>query len=109
MVRRLTKKQTAKLRKRAHDLLTSLGAEQTEETSWPEYRMETPFGLWKVYVFEDWIATRFDDPNKAKTRIRCNPFSGKWNFLGFDLELDEFLDNFEREVRKMLAFEPEAA
>lgn len=49
-------------------------------------RIETTLGLLHVSPHDDWIATRFDDVDRAKSVLgsgrdgRLNPYSGKWNF-----------------------------
>jgi hypothetical protein len=47
--------------------------------------LDTPAGLLRLSVYDDWVATRFDDValGKAFTATcgrTCNPFTGKWNF-----------------------------
>jgi hypothetical protein len=54
-----------------------------------DYEMDTPAGLLHLSVYDDWVATRFDDVKQATTATKtigrpCNPFSGKWNFHYFD-------------------------
>ena len=51
-----------------------------------EFQIETTLGLLHVTPFDNWIATRFDDVDRAKAvlgsgrDVRLNPCSGKWNF-----------------------------
>lgn len=52
-----------------------------------DWMIETKGGPLKVMAYGDWVACRFDDPQKAKAAldacglgtIRLNRFSGKWN------------------------------
>ncbi len=101
-----SKQETAELRSRARTLLEEYGATQTDETSWDEYLVQTPLGPWHVYVFEDWIATRFEDVSRAKSRVGCNPYSGKWNFYALNDDLSEFLSDFESQTRRMMQIRP---
>jgi hypothetical protein len=42
---------------------------------------KTKVGDWTIKIFDDWIATKFDDPKKAISVIsNINQFSGKHNF-----------------------------
>ena len=50
-----------------------------------EYELDTPAGLLHLTVYDDWLATRFDDVGLATaftTTCGCssNRYSGKWNF-----------------------------
>ena len=50
-----------------------------------DYEIDTPAGLLHLTVYDDWLATRFDDVGLATAFTKTcgcssNPFSGKWNF-----------------------------
>lgn len=50
-----------------------------------DYELDTPAGLLHLSVYDDWLATCFDDVARATAftkTCRCpsNPYSGKWNF-----------------------------
>lgn len=50
-----------------------------------DLELDTPAGLLRFAVYEDWVATRFDDVAQATAITKkigrpCNPFTGKWNF-----------------------------
>jgi hypothetical protein len=45
-----------------------------------DMELDTPAGLLHVTVNDTWVATRFDDPKRARQFVDCNPYSGKWNF-----------------------------
>jgi len=50
-----------------------------------DYEMDTPAGLLHLTIYEDWVATRFDDVAHgveftSKVGNVCNKCSGKWNF-----------------------------
>lgn len=64
------------------------GQEAKEGDSMYRWSVETLFGRLLITVHESDIKPRqtifsifmrFDDPEKAKTCVNCNPFSGKWN------------------------------
>jgi len=46
-----------------------------------EYAVATVAGSLYVTVYDDWIACRFEEPERAKaiSDTRLNPYSGKWN------------------------------
>lgn len=104
----LTKSQSVALQSGTLAFLSEIGAVPDDDSRIYEYRLETPFGAWRVHVFDDWIATRFDEPARAHARVACNPCSGKWNFYCTNADVDGFLCNFERTVRRLLAT-PEGA
>ena len=50
-----------------------------------QFEMDTPAGLLYLSVYEDWLATRFDDVKRGTAFTQTcgqssNPYSGKWNF-----------------------------
>lgn len=55
--------------------------------------IETVVGQLVIRIFDDWVACRFLDVEKAKTKFtisscaggRLNHFSGKWNWHWFDV------------------------
>ena len=62
--------------------LESIGARPSD---FYDRQLDTPAGLLRFTVYEDWVATRFDDVARATTITKkigrqCNPFTGKWNF-----------------------------
>jgi hypothetical protein len=59
--------------------LVALGAARNRDC---EYALATVAGTLRVTVYENWIACRFEEPNRAKAAVsdtRLNPYSGKWN------------------------------
>ena len=69
-------------------MLHRLGA-KPNSPGWYALRLRTVVGDLDISVFDDWVATRFADPEAAKALLnprgelgscRLNPFSGKWNF-----------------------------
>ena len=63
--------------------LTALGATQNRDCGHAyEYAVATVAGNLYVTVYDDWIACRFEEPERAKAAAsdaRLNPYSGKWN------------------------------
>jgi hypothetical protein len=53
------------------------------ESLFYQYTLNTPVGVLHVSCSEGNIGsifTRFDQPQRARTKTNCNPNSGKWNF-----------------------------
>jgi hypothetical protein len=59
--------------------LAALGA--TRNQGGYEYAVATVAGNLYVTAYDDWIACRFKEPERAKAigDTRLNPYSGKWN------------------------------
>ena len=66
--------------------LADLGA--TRNQGGYEYAVATVAGNLYVTVYDDWIACRFEEPERAKaiSDTRLNPYSGKWNHHYDDAE-----------------------
>jgi len=60
--------------------LTALGAARTPNGMY-DYAVATVAGTLHVTVYDNWIACRFEEPERAKavSDTRRNPYSGKWN------------------------------
>jgi len=83
--------------------LTELGLKKVEQRMYP-FEIDTKYGLLMVSIKKDSnrkgrpptisIYTRFEDPDKAKQDLDCNPYTGKWNwhFL-FEHGLENFIEN----------------
>lgn len=59
-----------------------------------EFVIGTKLGLLWVSPDDDWIACRFEEPEKAREVYTCNPHSGKHNFHGPDCieDFDDFIE-----------------
>ncbi len=85
----MTKKQRKLFFAQAEQLLTELGAEKDAKV-WYPWTLQTVAGPLQLIIENDTnyglgtLFTRFDDPSRAKQIVRCNPYSGKWNFHFFD-------------------------
>jgi hypothetical protein len=60
-----------------------------------EFVLGTKLGLLWVSPNDDWIACRFEDPEKARKVYTCNPHSGKYNFHGEQCveDFDDFIED----------------
>lgn len=65
-----------------------------------ECRIDTIAGPLRVRFVEDWIAAKFEDPDKARTIVGCNRYSGKWNHHGHNAA--EALDSFIQGATQLL-------
>lgn len=92
-----TKKQREDFLKRVEAFVESVGGEDHPNVARGSYgstlQMETVFGnlaLWPRSAEKRdrlWtIFAKFDEPERAREKLPCNPFSGKWNFHGNDPE-----------------------
>lgn len=102
LVKKPTKKQVEwekRFNALVDDYMRGLGAEEKDparpdfviagchEPTGADWRIQTKAGPLKVIAYGDWIACRFDDPQKAAVvlaevglgLVRLNRFSGKWN------------------------------
>ena len=63
--------------------LEAVGATRNRDCDYAhEYAVATVAGNLHVTVYDDWIACRFEEPERAKAAMsdtRLNPYSGKWN------------------------------
>lgn len=65
--------------------LTELKVLDSVKSSYPQ-QIQTKYGTLFVHVETDMSSkiytcfTRFEDVEKAKKNVDCNPYSGKWNF-----------------------------
>jgi hypothetical protein len=76
------------------------------------YVLNTPIGLLHIWIYDNWIACRFENVAAAHifTRGRSNRFSGKWNWhyssdvttLNNGLIIGAFIHAIER----LLAYKP---
>ena len=76
-----------------------------------EYAVATVAGNLYVTIYDDWIACRFEEPERAKaiSDTRLNPYSGKWNHHYDDAEIQPtgpttnlFVDYFFMELDRYL-------
>ena len=67
--------------------LEALGATRNRDRGY-DYTLTTVAGNLYVTVYDDWIACRFEEPERAKaiSDTRLNPYSGKWNHHYDDAE-----------------------
>lgn len=74
--------------------------------------LDTAIGKLNIWVYENWIASKFDDVHAATvfTRGVCNRFSGKWNFVFHDdpvtLNNGLIIGDFVHAIEKLLDYKP---
>lgn len=98
-----TKRQLAEFRSRVEQILTEAGA--TKGTLY-EWQIESPLGLWEISVYDDWIATRFVDVDRAVKffgRGQINEFTGKMNWHYTTTASREQADLWGKQFRQILA------
>jgi hypothetical protein len=95
--------------------LVELGAIRDGESMY-DYAVATVAGKLYITIYEDWIACRFEEPERAKATgdMRLNPYSGKWNHHYDDAEFKSrrttrhCVDYFFMELDRYLPDLPEA-
>lgn len=72
----------------------------SDHTGYP-YVLGTTLGLLWVSPQDDWVACRFEEPEKAREVYNCNPYSGKHNFHGDECVEDftDLVDDLKRQNR----------
>ena len=74
--------------------------------------LNTPIGLLHIWIYDCWIACRFNDVHAATvfTRGKSNPFSGKWNWLYHDdpitLNNGLLIGEFVHAIERLLEYKP---
>ena len=78
--------------------MLALGATHSSDKgmNWDVYSLNTKVGVLRVTIINYGyprscrcknsvltVFTKFDNPELAKTKVDCNPFTGKWNFHVF--------------------------
>jgi len=103
-----------RFQQRVVDALQSLGAVRTHER-YLQYRLTTPAGLLNISIYENWIATCFDNvllgANFSNAYGKpCNPYSGKWNWHYNDaaktLVSPHIIDDFLAAITALQAYTP---
>jgi hypothetical protein len=91
-MKNITKKQSKEFNQKVKSLLLECDFEIAEEKNGREEftAFVSGMGNLSVYLYPQnessvySICCRFDEPDKAKQFLDCNPFSGKYNFHRFD-------------------------
>jgi hypothetical protein len=119
MPRRITKRLLKAREKFIAAVTTYLESIGTRPGGFYDLELDTPAGLLNLSVYEDWVATRFEDVERAATITKaigrpCNPYSGKWNFHYYDgtvesLNPDEVILDLSFFFDKLLNWEAVAA
>lgn len=90
--------------------LAELGAKEGKHVLGYNYPIETIYGTLNVKeprytkgtALVD-VYCRFDEPTRAKEHVRCNQFTGKWNFHFLKGQVDGGIERFKQEVAEILA------
>jgi hypothetical protein len=77
----MNKVEREKLKKKVVKLMQELKAEPGNFLNY-EWKVQTTLGPLLVHYSLECgtVFTRFKDPKRAREMVRCNPYSGKWNF-----------------------------
>lgn len=77
----MLKRERDKLGRLLVSYLTSIGATLQQGQWWERWQVETSLGVLSVNYHDDYgsIMIRFDNPEIARKRVNCNPYTGKWN------------------------------
>ena len=103
----MDKKSRKKFIKTVTNYLLELGA---VEEDFLAYTLSLDTQLGKLHVFIDpagarervsSIFTRFDDHERAKKVVDCNPYSGKWNF--HEYSSTDVFEVFKTSLERILA------
>lgn len=107
-----TKKDKLRFQRECARLVLRLGAEDREEYAGSRrYVLQTRLGELHLFPFDGWLATRFQDVDRAKAELnpksewglRLNPYSGKWNFhFSDECTVQAALEFVEAEIRRIL-------
>lgn len=104
------KRDVLAFQKRMDQVLKDAGATKLsgERNQWG---IETKAGPLGITVYDDWVATQFEDPKRAAKVLGknagVNEYSGKWNHhYGADLSADS-AESFERQLKAILVNQPE--
>jgi hypothetical protein len=95
-------------RRNVQDFLESVGAVKNNDG----YVLHTSIGRLNIWVFENWIACRYEDVFAATvfTRGVCNRFTGKWNWIYHDdpvtLNNGLIIGDFVQAIEKLLSYSP---
>lgn len=65
----------------------------------PEFEVDTSVGVMRVAPRNGAIMCRFMEPQRARRKVLCNVFTGKWNHFQMPHEpLTEFIAGFEQSL-----------
>jgi hypothetical protein len=108
MASKILLKAQAFFRHNVHEFIESVGALKQADG----FMLNTPIGLLNIWIFENWIACRFDDVEAATVFSRgvSNRFSGKWNWHYYNdpvtLNNGLVIGDFVHAIEKLLAYKP---
>lgn len=77
------------------------GKEESYASGMTEFVINTRYGILRIHPYDNWIATRFDDPPRGVYGI--NDYTGKWNFHAHEKGEQGAHDVFESFSRSLAA------
>jgi len=83
--RKITQKQAINFEKQVKKTVEEHGGNLIDGHGQATWNLETKFGNLKITLHDDAgseiysIFMKFDEPERAKDTVDCNPYSGKWN------------------------------
>lgn len=88
-----------------HELLA-----EHDATRYHPWSLQTKAGELGLTCYDDWVPTRFEEPERARKFVDCNPYSGKRNFHTFWSQQkqkdgptpQEFVDDIRRRLQAVL-------
>lgn len=90
--------------RKACELIESLGAESDGDY----WHLDTQCGRLRLHVVENAIEgpgtvfTRFEEPERARLLVECNPYSGKWNHHYFGTwRVDDALADLQYQLERI--------
>lgn len=111
--KKILKKDAAKFCKDANTLTLSLGFQDLPSGQLGNRRIQTDCGIYVVHLptMNCWYPSPlislngyFEEASRAAARVDCNPYSGKFNFLGSDP--NKVLQSFAHWMRLIHAHAP---
>jgi len=108
MITKKLLKAQAFFRHNVQEFIESVGAVQHNDG----YVLKTPIGPLHIWIFDNWIACRFEDVCAATvfTKRISNRFSGKWNWHYYDdpvtLNNGLLIGDFVHAIERLLAYIP---
>lgn len=92
--------QFKQFRRAVRTALRGLGAIEIKPA---QFTVETSVGDLLVAPCNGWVRCQFVEPTRARTKVLCNPHSGRWHLLRQSNETyQEFVADIERSLRNLM-------
>ena len=86
---------------RVREILAEVGAQSLGDE---HYVIQSPFGPWHVHLYDNWVATRFDNAELASKHVYgVNSYTGKFNFHYYEKANLEMAEDFGRVLKSVMA------